>query len=275
MKLEKKLIAFSVVALIIGVSSVMPLLFLMTPSVKANVSLNEPWFNVSMPYAYWTCYDGPAEFPSDYPFEKPEFSNASYYVTYQSTMILNFTLEDLPTTDPYDARVEYYQIAISSDKEQIITINWFVGTYNSSSTFDTLDFLDNFHLKLYDKFDTVEFDKRTGEGNGLLKPDWTIGFSVIDPDCRTQSYGVTDPVVGQNLTTDIVSALREAELLSITIRRIGWVTFSGNTTVVTLANNEAVNQIQLNKFGDGFLYNTMIPEEELQTVDLRLPTEYY
>jgi hypothetical protein len=275
MKPEKKLIAFSIVALIIGISSVMPLLFLMPSSVKANASVNEPWFNVNLPYAYWTCYDGPAEFPSDHPFEKPEFSNESTYVTYQYMMILNFTLEDLPTTDPYDARVEYYQIEVSSNKQQILTMNWFVGTYNSSSTFDTHDFLDNFHLKLYDKLDTVDYDNKTGEGNGLLKPDWAIGGSVIDPNCEVHSHGNTDLVVGVDLTTNIVSALREAESLSITIRRIGWVTFSGDTTVVTLANNETVNHIQLNKFGDGFLYNTIIPEEELQTVDLRWPTGYY
>ncbi len=43
--------------------------------------------------------------------------------------------------------------------------------------------------------------------------------------------------------------------------------------VVTLANNEIVDQIQLDKYGeDTFLYNNLVPEDELSTIDLLRPT---
>ena len=42
MKIEKKLIACSIIALIIGISSVFPLVFFMATPAKADVT-NEPW----------------------------------------------------------------------------------------------------------------------------------------------------------------------------------------------------------------------------------------
>jgi len=54
--------------------------------------------------------------------------------------------------------------------------------------------------------------------------------------------------------------------------RVGIVTFSGNSTTVTLTNNELVDQIQLEKYGEeGFLYNDLVPDEELAEIDLLKP----
>ncbi len=111
MKPEKKLVACSILALIIGVSSVFPLVFFMSATAKAETS-SEPWFSVSMPYAYWTAYDGPLKWSSDYPFEQPEPNGEEYSVSHQYMMFLNITLVGIPVTDPFDARVEYYQIAM-------------------------------------------------------------------------------------------------------------------------------------------------------------------
>jgi len=317
MKLEKKLIACSILALIIGVSSVLPLTFLMSATAKADAS-SEPWFSIDIPYAYWTAYDGPLNWSSDY-FQQPEPNEEQpieYSVSHQHMMVLNFTLDDIPTTDPFDARVEYYQVRLRSDKESIMDMNWFVGTYKNGS-FDFGGFLKEFHFRLGDWFDTAEFGNSTvrvssilkpaGEGNdlmnsdwtpelwfdifevynstdggndmpkppsggGLMNPDWTPGFSIIDPSGGGGTYSTNNPIVGQNITTPLVSALREAETLFITVHRIGWITFSANSTVVTLADNEIVDQIQLDKLGEAtFLYNNLVPEEELANIDLMRP----
>jgi hypothetical protein len=318
MNFEKKLIAISILALIIGVSSVLPLMFLMSATAKAEAS-SEPWFGINIPYAYWTAYDGPLNWSSDY-FQRSESNEEQpieYSVSHQHMMVLNFTLDEIPTTDPFDARVEYYQLRLSSDKESIMDMNWFVGTYKNGS-FDFGDFLKEFHFKLGDWFDTAEFGnstdggsiilipagegddvtnpdwtpelwsdiftfdnstdgendmpKPTSGGNGVLRPDWTPGFSIQFPDGGGGTYSTTDPVAGQNITTPLVSALREAETLFITVRRIGWITFSANSTVVTLADNEIVAQIQLDKLDEAtFLYNNLVPEEELANMDLMFP----
>jgi len=273
MKIEKKLIACSILALIIGVSSVLPLTFLMSATAKAEPT-SEPWFSVNMPYAYWTAYDGPLKYPEDYPFEQPEPNEEEYSVSNQRMMYLNITLDEISTTEPFDARVEYYQMNISSDVEHIMDMNYFVGIYDNSSSFSFHDFLQDFHFRLGDWFDTAEFDNSTGEGNGMpnttgggngvMSPNWTVGVSKLLPEGGSGCYSTTYLPDGQNVTTPLVSALREAETLFITIRRIGWVTFAGNSTVVTLANNEIVDQIQLDKLGEAtFLYNDLVPEEEL------------
>ncbi len=49
MKIEKKLIAYSVLALLIGIASISPLMFLM--SAKAETT-PKSWFNLNVPYAY-------------------------------------------------------------------------------------------------------------------------------------------------------------------------------------------------------------------------------
>ncbi len=271
MKFEKKLIACSILALIIGVSSVLPLTFLMSATVKAETS-SEPCFSVSMPYAYLTVYDGPLKWSSDYSFQRPEPNEEEYSVSHQFVIFLNTTLEDISTSEPFDARVEYYQLKISSDKESIMDMNWFVGIYSNDS-FNFESFKD-FHFALGDWFDTAEFDNTTG-GGGVLSYNWTVGLSKLFQEGGSGCYSTNDPIAGQNLTTPLVSAIRAAETLFITVHRIGWVTFTGNSTVVTLANNEIVDQIQLDKYDeDTFLYNTIIPEEELATIDLMRPIPF-
>ena len=267
MEVEKKLIACSVLALAIGVSAVFPLMFLMSTPARADPA-STSWFSVNMPYAYWTAYDGPLQYPDDYPFEKPE-TNAPYLVSHQFVRYLNFTLEEISTAEPFDARVEYYQMSLSSDKEHIIDMNYFLGIYDNS-TFSLQDF-NEFHFGLGDRFDTVEFKPITEEnntlptdGDGILSDNWAVGQSILDPSVEGGTHSTTDPNVGQNITTPLVSALREAETLFITIHRIGWITFSGNSTVITLADNDVVDQIQLDKVGEAsFLYNNLVPEEEL------------
>lgn len=315
MNLEKKLIACSILALIIGVSSVLPLAFLMSTTAKADTS-SESWFSIDIPYAYWTAYDGPMKRSSGY-FQQPEPNEGDpveYSVSNQKMMILNFTLDDIPTTDPFDARVEYFQLTLSSDKEpDILTRNHFVGTYKNGS-FDFSDFLQEFHFRLGDWFDTDEFadggsitlipaggendvvnsdvghtfgpedfnfsNSTDGDssipkpigGGGVLKADWPPGYSVTTQSGGGGTYSTTNPIAGQNLTTPLVSALREAETLFITVRRIGWITFSANSTVVELADNEIVVQIQLDKLSEAtFLYNNLVPEEELANIDLAYP----
>ena len=272
MKIEKKLIACSILALIIGVSSVFPLTFFMTATAKADPS-SKSWFSISMPYAYLTVYDGPLKWSSDYPFQWLEPNEEEYSVSHQYIMFLNTTLDDIPTTEPFDARVEYYQLKISSDLEPIMDMNWFVGIYSNGS-FNFESFLEDFHFALGDWFDTAEFDNSTG-GGGVLCYNWTVGVSKLLQEGGSGCYSTNDPIAGQNLTTPLVSAIREAETLFITIHRIGWVTFAGNSTVVTLANNEIVDQIQLDKYGeDAFLYNNLVPEDELPTIDLLRPIPF-
>ena len=87
MKLEKKLIACSILALIIGISSVFPLVFLMSATAKAETS-SEPWFSINVPYSYWTTSDGPLNYPG-IPFPNESTMNETNSVSEQHMIVLN------------------------------------------------------------------------------------------------------------------------------------------------------------------------------------------
>ena len=274
MKLEKKLIACSILALIIGVSSVLPLTFLMSTTAKADAS-SESWFSIDMPYSYWVVNEGPLEDP---PFEFPWYSemNETNSVSEKHTIIINATLTVDTKKEAVDGRVEYYQIEVRSDKELIETMHWYVGT-NANSSFSFDGVLDTLHFMRNDWFDTDLFHSKLSGGGGYIRYNWTVGLSQLGGDrgSRTGStIGTADTKYSGGGTVDVFSALREAETLSITLYRKGWATFTGNSTTFTSANNEIVDQIQLDKLGEAtFLYNNLIPEEELATVDLWNPTD--
>jgi hypothetical protein len=269
MKIEKKLIACSILALTIGVSSVFPLAFLMSATAQVNTA-PAPWFSINIPYAYWMTKDGPVDysniplFPDD-PFGDVEL-NETNSVSEQHMIVLNFTLTADTAKQPVDAQLEYYQLEVSSDKEFIETEHWVIGT-NSNSSFNVSSLLD-FHFMRDEWFDTDTFDPMTdGGGGGLARPNWSSGLSILWPagGSETASIGCSS----------VVPALREAETVTISVYRIGWVTFSGDSAVVTLANKELITEVQLEKYGEeGWLYNNLIPDDELATVDLLRPVPF-
>jgi hypothetical protein len=270
MKIEKKLIACSILALAIGVSSVFPLAFLMSATAQAESS-PEPWFSIDMPYAYWETLNGPLA--RDYPnmqFPTDLELNETNSVSDQHLIALNFTLTADTTKQKADAQIEYYQIDISSDKELIETHHWTIGT-NIDSSFNVSSLLTDFHFKRDEWFDTDTFNPMTvGGGGGLVRQNWSSGVSVLWP-----AGGSGTGTLGGSSTYHTVSALREAETVTISLYRIGMVTFSGNSTEVTQANKELVTQIQLEKYGEeGWLYNNLVPEDELATVNLLRPVPF-
>jgi len=260
MKIEKKLIACSILALIIGVSSVFPLMFLMSATAKAEAS-SEPWFSINMPYAYWMTKNGSIDYTHldpqlDFDFDETRMVSEKHMI------VLNLTLDANIKNEPDGARMEYYQIEVTTDKGAVENMHFTVGTASNSS-FEHEDF----HFMRDDWFDTEVFDPLYGGGGGFMRYNWTAGLSILFPEAGSGSG-----TIGTSGTSRVVSALREAETVFITVYRIGWVTFTDNSTIVTLANNEIVDQIQLEKFGEeGWLYNDLVPEDELATVDLLDP----
>lgn len=269
MKIEKKLIACSILALAIGVSSVFPLAFLMSATAQAETA-PEPWFSIDIPYAYWETLNGPLDYHPNMQFPGTDDLNETNCVSDQAMIVLNFTLTADTTKQQADAQLEYYQIDISSDKEFIETQHWTIGT-NINSSFNVSSLLTDFHFKRDEWFDTDTFNPMTdGGGGGLARPNWASGVSVLWP-----AGGSGTGTLGGSGTYHTVSALREAETVTISVYRIGMVTFSGDSTVVTRANRELVTQIQLEKYGEeGWLYNNLVPEDELETVDLLRPVPF-
>ena len=64
------------------------------------------------------------------------------------------------------------------------------------------------------------------------------------------------------------STFGEPETMFVSVSLLGWIALRGNSTdTIILGEPEVVAEAQLEKFGDGFLYNTLIPEDELSEFD--------
>jgi len=60
--------------------------------------------------------------------------------------------------------------------------------------------------------------------------------------------------------------------VTLAVYRLGWVALNGQSISVTFANpNEIAVEVQLSKFGNGFLYNTILSPDRLSQIDLFNP----
>jgi hypothetical protein len=255
-KIEQKLIASSILALLIGVSSVVPLLFLMSGTAKAETT-PKSWFNLNVPYAYVK-----ANFT--------ENLNGQDVYDYWRAFVFNFTLNSEAENEISDARFEYYELQLYTDKEQLWNVSIFVGT-NRTNSFK-LD-PESFRLTVATADDW--FDSNT-TGGGVFMPYWNKSsppdFSSIYSG-TTRDVGPTGFGSGQNKAEKMVAALAEAEIFFVDIRKIGLVTFNANSTLFTLPENKFIQHLELKKYGDGFLYNALFPEDQLAQIDLFHPYE--
>ncbi len=132
MKIEKNLILYSAIALMVGIASIVPLTFLM--SAKAETPPEEqPQFSVNVPYAYianyWDNSDGTNKTGTN--------KNPSVF-----TIALNATPNFDPQTVAQDAIFENYQIEIVSDKGSVgnVTYSVYINCNSSEPPFQAFNF---------------------------------------------------------------------------------------------------------------------------------------
>lgn len=56
--------------------------------------------------------------------------------------------------------------------------------------------------------------------------------------------------------------------ISLNLVRLGWITVGGNNTDIDFSSPETVMHVELARYQDGFLYNTLLSEEELSQIDM-------
>ena len=179
MMTEKKLIIFSILAIVIGVSSILPVGFFVVTSAKADHS-TEPWFGVSVPYLYLIATNGTVE-----EFSSPEFYwlNESNTETYARYVILNFTLDHNLQEENVDVRVEYFQIQFSTDNGIIDNEFEYISTYINRS-FDYNDF----YFNRDGWFNTTKM----GGGGGLSRYTLIEGLSILCPNGSLRQVHLTE-----------------------------------------------------------------------------------
>jgi hypothetical protein len=236
MKNKTNLLPGSVIAVLLGVVLATPLLYsnsVIAPTTGTKI------FDVDLPYVYLerrntTVIGGPVSEPMtlDVPCTKSLFA-------------LNYTQisDNIP---PCDALLEVYQIQIKSEKGLLDTIGKYQGIY---------EYLNITSDKIIKQF--MGETPCTGFF-GVAFSDWTVGKSKTD----IFSYG----------TGDLWQADAEPETLTVSVQRLGWFIVTGDSSeAVVLSEPELVIEVQLEKYKEGLLYNSVIPEDQLDHIDLTNP----
>jgi hypothetical protein len=218
---------------------------------------NKPQFEVNVVYAYV----GPRKdhFTASNPLQdKVSVTTLNAKSLYPSIVYLNFTHMSNAEVESYDAKMTIYLIQITSDTGATENYTYAEGT-NYNPLFSDLNALSS-HIKDFT-------DVWTTNGlRGGFRFNWTTKtFTLGD---RVGSYGsYTSRSSGLGLWST-----GEPTVITVSVSRIGWITLNGSSVSTALdAKSETLAQVQLEKFGDGFIYNTIVPQQKLSLIDLYNP----
>jgi hypothetical protein len=259
MKIGEKMFPGSIVALLLGVFLAAPLLYTNVVAIEPVAAGSEQLLGVELTYAYieqttgtYVPYGGFLPDSENPNATEPGLPRTSYFVAYNLTRLT----EDL---DPCDAKLLVYLVKFYSDKGFVGNLGIFEGiVYNSDlltvpgSENETSEGLIYNTGLLFEFFRSEEFlGAHQPFSAGGSFGTWDVGESRMGG-----SSGFWD------------SSFEEPETIFANVSLLGWVALRGNSTdIVVLEEPEVVAEVQLEKFGDGFLYNTLIPEDDLSDFD--------
>ncbi len=249
MKIEKNFIALSAIAIMLGIASIVPLVFFLS----AKNGTTNAWFSVDMPYVYLETRAGAIN--QSNPLgdtinvtNHPVFSHRFGYV-------FNITMNADLKTESDETRIEYYEINITSDGETLESNIFSVGTSSNITAQPPNDWraMQN----------NLSSNRMFDGGGGLFIAGWSEGFSRL----------WDDGTGGSGTGNKLFITLREAQTVNITLYRLGWASWRGNLTIATFTNDEVVCKIQLKRFTyNSWLYNNdFLPMRRLLEIDPAKP----
>ena len=270
MNMEKKLIACSILAIVIGIATIVPLALVMPPA-RAEPDINdqspqataEPGTNDQTPQATAepdTNDQTPPATAEPGTNDQPQFTFGMSYAyirdvwdnstltpdTYGWAFALAFTTSPNFDVADLDSKVIYetYRAELTTEKGSIGNIT--LSTFAIGSNSPPMNF--SFYLnQWYNLTGSKDCAGRAGSANGN-----STGFRN-----------------GADENWDLSTG--EPQTLTITIYRENWIIHSVNSTEIYHANPQVIQQFQLQKYGNGFLYNTAIPQNELDKINPLFP----
>ena len=120
--IEKKLILCSILAIAIGIATIVPVEYFTSINTQANAqTLTQPWFNVNVPYAYYTA---------------DATNNQNGIISYGEGyyIALNITTNPNAITTLPNSRLEYYQIRVYSDQGSIENFTYVISANCNGTT---------------------------------------------------------------------------------------------------------------------------------------------
>jgi hypothetical protein len=259
MKIGEKMFPGSIVALLLGVFLAAPLLYT-NVAIEPVAAGSEQLLDAELTYAYieqitgtYVPYGGFLPDSENPNATEPGLPKTNYFVAFNLTRLS----EDV---DPCDAKLLVYLVKFYSDNGLVGNLGIFEGIiYNSdlvtvpeSENETSEDLRHNFDLLL----EIFKNDMFGEHHHGFLQLGGSFGTWDVGESRIGASSGFWD------------SSFEEPETIFASVNLLGWIALRGNSTdTVILEEPEVVAEAQLEKFGDGFLYNTLIPEDDLSDFD--------
>lgn len=249
MQIEKKLILCSILAITIGIATIVPLEYMMLAQAQENAQINidaqantelpkvEPMFNdVNITYAYCN--------PN-----KIVGNDTTTLYGASIEAVVNFTLKPDALKNA-DAQIEYYKFAVSSDQGPIINLGYYI-VLESNMDFvtgiggpeGTITFANGL---------TFNGPSNAGQGINFGSGGQSINYGEF-PTNYTMGY-VSNWILGSdpNNLPQAATELRNATTLYIDVSKLCTVTVNGNITVTTPASDQVLQHIVLTNIGSGF-----------------------
>ena len=225
MKIEKKLVVLSILAITIGVATVIPMAVLMnanaqtSPYAETVQAYGEPWLDLEITGAYFTI--------DTVNKEKPEILDGDYIRT--DMINCQTTLNDNALSNQPEVRIEYFEMTFYGDNRELLKKTFSVNMADSSNVI--------YPTGLFAFCNEYMFNCSTLDFNG----NFSIPHNIDEATAESGS--------GMSGAADIdeYEAFLEAQTVYLEIRYIGSVTFDGKNTVVSFANDQNVQQIELTK----------------------------
>ena len=261
MKIGVKLFPGGIVALLLGVFLASPLLY--TSVVMMPVAGSSgPLLGVNVTYTYvekitgnYVPYGGFLPDSQNPNVSESGIPRINYFIAFNFTRLS----EDF---DHCDAKFMVYQVKFYSDNGFVGNLGMYEGIiYNNDLVLlpnrenETDDGLTYSRDLLGDIFKNNEF------------------FGDYQPLVASGSYGTWDLEESRGQAMAGVSdkwssTFGEPKTISMQISLLGWIALNDNSTDATILEEpEIVAVAQLERFGNGFIYNTIIPEDELSELD--------
>jgi hypothetical protein len=248
---QTKDILISLLALVIGIASVLPLaVFMCQDSLKPFVDVeavlgNQSPLNFNLTYAYI----------GDYWNNNSNVNDGNYGWKYH----INFrTLSKIDVDDfnskQYYAAYEYYLFEVSTEDGAIATLGFESHVYSPA-------------YRTYNSSTYPDFASQ----------QW---FTNITTNQMTDAAHMQGPSMALNGTaygqlmgsaSDWNIANGKPETIILKVRLVGWVIINNNSTTVHYGSSEPIAEVQLQNYGNGFLYNKLFTPDELTQINPVMP----
>jgi hypothetical protein len=253
MKMEKNIIALSILALVIGITTIIPLAYFTDNNMAAA---GQSWFKVDIPYAYIDLYD--------------IGENAvSVWDGAHITVLANFTLTpDTLKLKDGEAKISFYMFHIYSEQGSIANISSSIAI-SGRTTHTTRDppyfesvingggnqcfyFADG---TMYNGSAIVGGIDGSSISHNSIPWETPIEYIITEAGTFISNY---DNEFVSNYDVEALATLRNSQTICITVSRIGSVSYQegteqkSSTTTVTLVN-EVLGYIELTRIDDDFI----------------------